>query len=75
MKRGNQIIAVTITSFVLSFLSYTASYSAREEGPAIHIEQTEHTFPTTFEGEALAHTFVLYNRGTADLHIRRVAHS
>lgn len=75
MKRGNQIIAVTITSFVLSFLGYTASYSAREEGPAIHIEQTEHTFPTIFEGEELAHTFTLYNRGTADLHIRRVTHS
>ena len=75
MKRGHQIIAVTITSFVLSFLSYTASYSAREEGPAIHIEQTEHTFPTIFEGETLAHTFTFYNRGTADLHIRRVTHS
>jgi hypothetical protein len=75
MKRSNQIVFATITSFVLSFLSYTASYSAREEGPAIHIEQTVHTFPTIFEGEELAHSFTLYNRGTADLHIRRVTHS
>ena len=75
MKKRNQIISATIASFVLSFLSYTASYSAREEGPAIHIEQTEHTFPTIFEGEELAHTFTLYNRGTADLHISRVTHS
>ena len=75
MKRVNQILSATITSFVLPFVSYTASYSAREEGPAIHIEQTEHTFPTIFEGEELAHTFTFYNRGTADLHIRRVTHS
>ena len=75
MKKRNQIISATIASFVLSFLSYTASHSAREEGPAIHIEHTVHTFPTVFEGEELAHTFTLYNRGTANLHIRRVTHS
>jgi hypothetical protein len=75
MKRSNQIVFATITSFVLSFVSYTASYSAREEGPAIHIEQTVHTFPTIFEGEELAHSFTLYNRGTVDLNIKRVTHS
>lgn len=75
MKRGNRIISETVTLFVLSFLSGAVSYSAREEGPVIHIEQTAHTFPTVFEGENLTHTFALYNQGTDDLHIKSVSHS
>ncbi|MBW1784127.1 MAG: hypothetical protein JRL30_25730 [Deltaproteobacteria bacterium] len=75
MKRGNRIICMTISLIALSFLSSSVSYSAKEAGPVIHIDEIAHTFPTVFEGENLSHTFTLYNQGTEDLHIRSVRHS
>jgi hypothetical protein len=41
----------------------------------IHLDKTSHTFPPVFEGEALSHAFTVFNKGTTDLHIEKVAHS
>lgn len=40
-----------------------------EHTPVLHLDQTTHTFPISFEGEQLSHSFKLINRGTADLEI------
>ena len=45
------------------------------EGPIIHVEETRHVFPTVFEGMELTHTFLVSNRGTATLNIKKVSHS
>lgn len=45
------------------------------DGPNIHITETNHTFPTVFEGEKLTHTFRVFNKGNADLNIKRVTPS
>lgn len=45
------------------------------EGPIIYFDKTSHTFPPLFEGEALSHTFTVFNRGTANLDIKKVTHS
>ena len=44
-------------------------------GPMIHFERTTHTFKPVFEGEELSHTFTLFNRGTANLDLKKVTHS
>ena len=44
-------------------------------GPMIHFERTTHTFTPVFEGEELSHTFIVFNRGTADLDLKKVTHS
>ena len=46
-----------------------------EQAPVIHLDQTTHTFPASFEGEQLSHSFKLTNRGTADLEIWDVTHT
>lgn len=52
------------------------SLSAETEGaPIIHVEKTIHTFPPVFEGEELSHTFTVFNKGTIDLHIKKVTHA
>lgn len=43
--------------------------------PMIHFEGTTHTFTPVFEGEELSHTFTVFNRGTANLDIKKVTHS
>ena len=43
--------------------------------PMIHFEKTTHTFTPVFDGEELSHTFTVFNRGTADLDIKKVTHS
>ena len=40
-----------------------------EQTPVIHLDKTTHTFPTSFEGQQLSHSFKLLNKGTADLEI------
>jgi len=47
----------------------------RGAGPIIYIDKTTHTFPPLFEGEELSHTFTLFNRGTANLDLKKVTHS
>ena len=46
-----------------------------EQTPVIHLDQTTHTFPTSFEGEQLSHSFKLVNKGTAELEIWDVTHT
>jgi hypothetical protein len=43
--------------------------------PIIHISETSHVFPPVFEGEKLSHAFVILNKGTAQLDIKRVTPS
>jgi hypothetical protein len=67
--RLSQVLAIVL-------LCSTKAYSAHtEDGPVIHIEQTRHTFSPVFEGADLAHTFVVSNRGTTPLNIKKVTHS
>ena len=46
-----------------------------ENTPIIHPDQSEHTFPTVFEGEQLSHSFKFSNVGTVDLEILDVTHT
>ena len=46
-----------------------------EHTPVMHLDQTTHTFPASFEGEDLSHSFKLFNKGTADLEILDVTHT
>ena len=46
-----------------------------EQTPVIHLEQTAYTFPPSFEGQQLSHSFALTNNGTADLEILDVTHT
>jgi hypothetical protein len=46
-----------------------------ENVPIIHVDKTSYTFQPVFEGEELSHTFTVYNKGTAALHIKKVTHS
>jgi hypothetical protein len=58
--------------FVYASQSYPA---ASENGPIIYFDETDHVFPTVFEGGKLTHTFVVSNQGTATLNIVKLTHS
>ncbi|MBW1702169.1 MAG: DUF1573 domain-containing protein [Deltaproteobacteria bacterium] len=66
---------------LLLFLSITLLWRSQVypaqsgNGPIIHFDQTNHIFPTVFEGEKLSHTFTVFNQGTANLDIKRVTSS
>ena len=47
----------------------------RSEGPVIYFDKTSHTFTPVFEGQELSQTFTVFNRGTADLDMKKVTHS
>jgi len=49
--------------------------ATRAAGPIIHVDETTYTFPTVFQGAKLSHTFAVFNRGTADLDIKKVTSS
>jgi hypothetical protein len=63
--------------FLLTLVSYGSErLSAQSENaPIIHIDKTTHTFQPVFEGEELSHTFPVFNKGTAALHIKKVTHA
>ena len=63
--------------FLLALVSYGSErLSAQSENtPIIHINKTTHTFEPVFEGEELSHTFHVFNKGTAALHIKKVTHA
>lgn len=74
----NKILKTALSLFFLAvlFLCWSNSLSAQtRDAPVIHIDPTTHTFPPVFEGEQLSHTFTVFNKGTADLHIKDVTHS
>ena len=61
---------------VALFFGWHGALSAqREDVPIIHVDKTSHTFQPVFEGEELSHTFTVFNKGTAPLHIENVTHS
>jgi len=70
--RTSVVLFCMIAIFVYGSLSYSAP---PEVGPIIHFSQTSHTFLTVFEGTELTHTFVVSNKGTATLNIKKVTHS
>lgn len=58
------------------FLSFNGSSSAEaNDGPIMHIDKMTHTFPTVFEGRTLSHTFLVFNKGKANLNIKKITHS
>ncbi len=63
-------------SFLVSlFFGGNGSLCAEtENAPIIHVDKTTHTFQPVFEGEELSHTFTVFNKGSADLHIEKVTH-
>ncbi len=69
------------TFFFLFFLSISLLCKSQvypeQSGdvPIIHIDETNHVFPTIFEGERLSHTFTVLNKGTANLNIKSVTPS
>ena len=65
IKPSTGLIFLTIIAIYGSQLSADQS----EQTPVIHLDQTTHTFPASFEGEHLSHSFKLFNKGTADLEI------
>ncbi|MFH1479839.1 MAG: hypothetical protein ABIG67_01090 [Pseudomonadota bacterium] len=76
MNRNSLRYISIIIFFALTLLFRNQCYSAEtENGPIIHIDQTEHTFPIAIEGETLSHTFTVTNKGKADLNIEKVTHS
>jgi hypothetical protein len=60
---------------IIALFGSQLSADQSEQRPVIHLDQTTHTFPTSFEGEQLSHSFKLLNKGTADLEILDVTHT
>lgn len=58
--------------WILLFLLGSHPLAGAAEGPVIRIDQTIYTFPLAYEGEKLSHTFTVFNRGDALLHIKKV---
>jgi hypothetical protein len=79
MPNWKQRLKIPLSLFL--FLPLTLLFVSRlcpaqsGNSPIIHIPETNHTFPTVFEGEKLNHTFRVFNKGTADLNIKRVTPS
>ena len=74
VKMRKYILKILVTSFFAILVVNVQILARAAEGPIIHIEPIEHTFPAVFEGEALSHEFKVTNRGTADLKIEDVTH-
>jgi hypothetical protein len=70
-KRSTGLIFLIIIALCGSQLSADQS----EQTPVIHLDQTTHTFATSFEGQHLSYSFTLFNTGTADLEILDVTHT
>ena len=67
---------VLLVFLAITLLWRSQVYPAQSgDGPIIHFDQTNHIFPTVFEGEKLSHTFTVFNQGTANLDIKRVTSS
>ena len=74
---NNRIKPSTGLIFLIIIAIYGSQLSAdqSEQTPVMHLDQTTHTFPASFEGEDLSHSFKLFNKGTADLEILDVTHT
>ena len=77
MKKKNRVILLHVVLILIgTFCLWRPLISAEEvKTPIIHAEKSIHTFPTVFEGEKLTYSFIISNRGTADLEIKKVTHS
>ncbi len=74
---NKNLLAVFMALFfpMLVLFCVNNSFSAEtENAPIIHVDKTTHTFQPVFEGEELSHTFTVFNKGKAELHIKKVAH-
>jgi hypothetical protein len=73
----NRIKPSTGLIFLIIIAIYGSQLSANqsEQTPVMHLDQTTHTFPASFEGEDLSHSFKLINKGPADLEILDVTHT
>ena len=61
--------------FIIIFWESAGFPSQTQGGPIIHFDHTSYTAPTVYEGEKISHTFNVYNKGTANLEIKRVTRS
>jgi hypothetical protein len=68
--------AWSLIFLVASFFCWNGSLTSQAiNAPIIHVNKTTHIFQPVFEGEELSHTFTVFNKGTATLHIKKVTHS
>jgi hypothetical protein len=68
--------ALSLIFLFIFFFCWSGPISAQtKDAPIIHVDKTTHTFPPVYEGEELSHTFTVFNKGTIDLHIKRVTHA
>ena len=66
---------LSLSFLVAVFFGWNGLLSAEtENAPIIYVDKTIHTFQPVFEGEELSHTFTVFNKGKAELHIKKVAH-
>ncbi|MFH1350862.1 MAG: hypothetical protein ABII26_07970 [Pseudomonadota bacterium] len=75
MNRRFLGIPVTLLCFLILFFNSKEAFTEKDDGPIIHFEETAYTFPASFEGVELSHTFTVTNKGRAELHIEKVAPS
>ena len=69
-------ISMTLVALVIILLCTGGAATATNvAGPIIHVDETTYTFSSVFQGAKLSHTFTVFNRGTADLDIKKVTHS
>ena len=73
----DSMFLITIITFTLIFtVSYISVAKAEgEQGtgmPQLSIKEKIHDFGTAVEGETITHDFVLQNRGTSVLYIKKV---
>ena len=76
MTKGILRISLGLILSLIALACTSQSITGKKgAGPIIYIDKTTHTFPPLFEGEELSHTFTLFNRGTANLDVKKVTHS
>jgi len=74
-RQGIQFaLAVMFAAMALSWAGHSARAGGKDV-PIVHLESATHVFGPVFEGEPLSHSFQVFNRGGADLHITRVSPS
>lgn len=80
---GKLLMNTKLLQALVGFLCMTAILlqgsesctASSEDGPIIHFRQTTHAFSPVFEGEKLSHTFTVFNKGNANLNIKRITSS
>ena len=76
MRKNITKISACLFFLFTVLISWSQTYAVQSEAsPLIYFEHTSHTFPPVFEGKKLSHTFIVSNKGAADLIIKKVGHT